>query len=122
MRPGTGPTAEAAAVAWVQAVLQHAALHAAREAQRRNRRELVSGDVGELAGPGRDPYEEVVGRLDADALCARFTGREGDACRLLAAHGSLSERDLGRRLGVSQPTAHRLKHALAAALEPLIQP
>lgn len=51
----------------------------------------------------------VAGQLDAEALWARFPdGHAGSSPRSVR----LSERDLAKLLGVSQPTTHRVKRSL----------
>jgi len=109
-------------VAWITTVVRRAAYRIAKDLRLRADREMPSDRVAELSGPAQAWEDQVIGRMDAAAICSRFPDREGRACRILAVLGPVPERDLARFLGVSQPTAHRLKHALAAKLTPLMQP
>jgi hypothetical protein len=122
MAPPRTPDDDAAVVAWIETVLRHAASRAGQTWREHADHEMATADLAELAGPGPGWQEALIGDLDAAALCAHFSGREGVACRLLAFQGPMSERDLAARLGVSQPTAHRLKVALAVRIRPLLRP
>lgn len=110
-------------MAWIEAVLRHAAYRASMSVEARAlKHEMPVEDVAELQGPDRDWETESEGAVDAVALCGRLAGREAVACRLLADIGPLSERELARYLGVSQPTAHRVKRSLAVKLGPWLRP
>ena len=109
-------------MAWIEAVLRHAAARTGQAWRAHADHEQTMADLAELSGPGPGWQEAVIGALDAIALCSHFPGREGAACRMLAFQGPMSERELAARLGVSQPTAHRLKVALAIKIRLLLSP
>ena len=109
-------------MAWIATVLRRAAYQMSRDVRRRFSRETPTAHISELSGSARPWEDELIGRLDTAALCSRLTDREGRACRILAAVGPVTERHLARLLGISQPTAHRLKRTLAMKLSPLMYP
>ena len=114
--PAYKAEAEAETVAWVDAVLRHAAYRLGQTTRQRAEHEVLDDKALERIPAGERWEDAVAARLDAAALCSHFTGKEERACRILAATGPISERELARHLHVSQSTAHRVKCALMRGL------